>query len=85
MKKVYEKPEIMFESFILSTNIAAGCEIVIDNHSSGSCGYEYEGGSGTTMFTVALGEKICNIPIDDDEKNTFCYHVPIQTNNLFNS
>lgn len=85
MKKTYTKPEILFESFSFSGNIAANCEIIVDGPSSGNCGYAYEGGGGSTMFTAALGTEICNIPVDDDEKNGFCYHVPIETNNLFNS
>lgn len=85
MKKTYVKPEIVFEDFSLCTAIAANCEIIIDNQSSGNCGYQYEGGFGATMFTQAAGSNVCSVPVDDDVKNTFCYHVPIETNNIFNS
>ena len=40
MKKIYSKPEIMFDSFTLTTNIAAGCGKKIDTHVNGVCGLE---------------------------------------------
>lgn len=85
MKKKYMKPEIMFESFTLSANIAGNCEIKINTQTAGTCGYPYEGGNGQTLFTEMAGTKVCNIPMDDDETNGFCYHVPIESNSIFNS
>lgn len=85
MKKTYTKPEIVFEDFSLCTSIAANCEIIIDAPASGTCGYAYEGGNGQTMFTKQYATNVCNLQIDDDENNGFCYHVPIESNNLFNS
>ena len=85
MKKAYAAPEIMFEDFSLCSSIAVGCEIIVDGKSGGTCGYAYEGGGGRTLFTEAMGNSICNRAIDDDESNGFCYHVPTQANNLFNS
>ena len=85
MKKTYSKPEIYFEDFSLCTSIATGCEIIVPGPSQNQCGYAYEGGNGQTMFTAQMGTSVCNIPIDDDETNGFCYHVPVQSNNLFNS
>ena len=74
----------MFEDFTLSTNIAAGCEVRVENPNSGTCGYEFgrdqylfqEGVSGCTHL-VALNP--------DGSYNGMCYHVPIENNNLFNS
>lgn len=83
MKKVYSKPEIVFEDFTLSTSIAGGCEIRTNTPSAGACGYPYEGGGGQTLFTNAVGD--CQIKMDDDVNNGFCYHVPIDSNNIFNS
>lgn len=85
MKKTYTKPEIVFESFDLCTSIATGCELIIDNPSANQCGYPYEGGFGETMFTEAVGSAVCNLAVDDDKDNGFCYHIPIESNNLFNS
>lgn len=85
MKKTYIKPEIVFEDFTVNTNIAAGCEIKIDNHSQGGCGYKYEGGHGETMFTTQAGTAVCNLAVNDDENNGFCYNIPVQSINIFNS
>ncbi len=85
MKKEYSKPEIAFEDFTMSTSIAIGCEIKIEGHSSNTCGYKYEGGGGATMFTTQVATDVCNLQVNDDETNGFCYHVPVEGNNLFNS
>lgn len=85
MKKVYAKPEIVFENFSLSTNIAANCEIPVRTFNAGGCGYAYEGGNGETMFTAQAGTNVCNIPVNDDESNGYCYHTPVEGNNMFNS
>lgn len=85
MKKAYSKPEIAFEDFTMSTSIAVGCEIKIEGQNSGNCGYKYDGGNGSTMFTVQAGTAVCNLPMDDDETNGFCYHIPVEGNNMFNS
>lgn len=83
MRKTYSKPEIMFEDFTLCTSIASGCEIIIPTPISGTCGYAYEGGNGDTLFTTNVAG--CITKMSDDESNGFCYHIPVQTNNLFNS
>ena len=84
MKKVYSKPEIVFEDFSLSSSIAS-CEIEVEGPSQGICGYKYEGGFGQTIFTSELGTSICNMPVDDDINNGFCYYIPVDNKNLFNS
>lgn len=82
MKKRYSKPEIMFESFTLSVNIAGDCEIKIDNQSQNTCGY-IQGTGGETLFINASTG--CSFEKEDNENNGFCYHIPIESNNLFNS
>lgn len=86
MKKIYTKPEIMFESFTLSTNIAKDCEIPTFTPNNTSCAYQPEG-LNYSIFTSAIAacRDSGNQVIDDDEKNGFCYHVPIESNNFFNS
>lgn len=80
MKKYYQKPEIAFESFALSTSISAGCELVTPLPSSEeSCGYPIRGG---TVFVV--GAQCTNTP-QTGTHNGFCYHVPNDKTNLFNS
>lgn len=81
MKKVYTKPAIMFEDFTLSTNIAGSCEIKTNTPNAGKCAYE--GDEEYPIFTDAVSA--CITKWQDTENNGFCYHVPIVTNNLFNS
>lgn len=82
MKKTYLKPEIVFENFSVSTNIAAGCGVNNDTMSSGNCGLEY--GDEMIFLEIVTG---CTTKIEDGstDYNSFCYHVPIDTSLLFNS
>ena len=86
MKKVYTKPEIIFESFSLSTNIAGDCESIIDTQSRGNCGIEFGN------LVIFVGEYTgCNsndgviVEGDDGNYNGICYHVPVESSTLFNS
>lgn len=82
MKKLYSKPEIMFEDFTLSENIAGDCEGKVGNPSKGSC--TVIGTGNIAMFDGDMD--ICEYtPSNDDKWNKFCYHVPTEYNNLFNS
>lgn len=85
MKKTYAKPQIVFESFIMSTNIAGDCEEKTWLPSNNSCGMDF---SGLVVFMQDMnGCK--DIQVDnvggDGEFNGICYHVPSGDNNLFNS
>lgn len=89
MKKTYSKPEIVFESFSLSTNIAGDCETKTNTQYSGSCGYPLRGEVlfilGMYGCTTGPQESIAgdgSTIIGNDE---VCYHVPTSYNNLFNS
>lgn len=85
MKKVYSKPEIMFEDFTLSVNIAGDCEEKTNLPSNSTCGMDFsglkvflDGISGCSDITVTnLG--------GDGEYNGICYHIPTGDKNLFNS
>ena len=81
MKKLYSKPEIMFEDFTLTENIAAGCEEKISTHTKGRCHYESTG--GIRAFTESISG--CDFKPDDGMWNGFCYHNPTEDANLFNS
>lgn len=84
MKKVYTKPEIMFESFTLSTNIAAGCQFIVNNASQGVCGYLPDRDpTGKNIFTSEITG--CQRTEVDGGYNGICYHVPTDTTDLFNS
>lgn len=80
MKKYYEAPRIEFEDFSLSTSISAGCELVTPLPSNeGNCGYPIRGG-----IVFVEGTQCTNHP-QDGMHNGFCYHVPSENGNLFNS
>lgn len=68
MKKVYSKPMIIFESFSLSQNIAAGCEITDPKDPA----LEFTG------LGYAFTES-CDVDVGngggDGEWNGICYHV----------
>ena len=84
MKKTYMKPEIMFESFTLCTNIAAGCQFIVSNSSEGVCGYlDERDPTQTPVFTSKISG--CKRHEADGGLNGICYHVPTDTSDLFNS
>lgn len=83
MKKVYRKPQIIFESFEVSTNIASGCKFTNVTHSSDEygCGYKL-GRFDDVIFTTVMG---CTTTEDDGDYNGICYHVPTDSGSLFTS
>lgn len=88
MKKVYSAPDILFESFTLSTNIAGDCEApFVNNATRGTCAVL--GTGGVAIFDGKVGTACTDTPQEwgqsDDLWNGLCYHVPTETNNLFNS
>ena len=81
-KKIYSKPEILFEDFSLSTNIAAGCDKepfgnVVD------CGVKW----GKYILFGEEGFSNCSQKITDGANihDNLCYHNPIDGFNVFNS
>lgn len=81
MKKIYSKPEILFEDFSMSDSIAAGCEVTTDLQNAGNCGYKF--GKGTVFLDTV---QACTYKVTDgDAYDGFCYHNPSVTYNLFNS
>lgn len=82
MKRVYSKPDIIFEDFSLSAGIAAGCEKKIDTQYSGQCGLEF---GDLTLFVTGVSG--CADPVTDGSSkyNGLCYHIPSDSKNLFNS
>ena len=83
MKKTYEKPQIVFESFAMSTCIAAGCKFTNVTHSDGElgCGYADQR-FNKVVFTSDL---LCTTIEDDGDYNGICYHTPVDENSLFTS
>ena len=100
MKKTYVKPEIMFESFVSSVNIAGDCEIKTNTPNSRTCGIEW-GDEGDILFLAISGTKCKGLgglikpnygpddgylPASPGLYDQICYHVPYDgQNNLFNS
>ena len=83
MKKKYVKPQIVIENFSLSETIAAGCEVIIDTQASGQCGADF--GGDMIFITGYTGCQDWEVEPDDGQFNGICYHVPIESKNLFNS
>lgn len=86
MKKHYKAPEILFEDFALSDSIAGTCDGIVGNPSKGSCAVL--GTGGISVFSEGI--RGCDFKPEDlgginDEWDGFCYHVPTEYNNLFNS
>ena len=81
MKKAYSKPEIMFEDFSLSANVAAGCTFKTDTKSEGDCGY-YSVRYNAMLFTLTVSG--CKYTAVQDT-DSLCYHVPNEMNDIFNS
>ena len=86
MKKTYTKPEISFESFLMSTNIAGDCEKKTNLPSNTTCGMKLEGLGVvfTTTMNGCTGYKV-EMEMENAQLNGVCYHVPNPDNNLFNS
>lgn len=86
MKKKYEKPQIYIENFSLDTTIAGDCEGKVGNPTRGICPVKGTGGidmfSGTVTACVYKPEDMGG---KEDEWDGFCYHVPTEYSNLFNS
>lgn len=83
MKKTYTKPEISFESFLMSTNIAGDCEKpFVNNASKGTCAVLGTGGIAVFDGSVVAA---CKFTAENDQWDGLCYHVPTEAANLFNS
>lgn len=90
MKKKYSKPEIVFESFTLSTNIAGDCSVPTSTPNQGSCAYTVETKYGTwhvfTDAVAACGTSDGSLDqLEDGIYNGICYNVPYDESTLFNS
>lgn len=71
MKKAYSKPEIVFESFSLSQNIAAGCEYTDPKDPD----LEFTGLGFAFTSEANCSYQVPNQVGGDGEYNGICYHV----------
>ncbi len=85
MKKVYTKPEIMFEDFSLSTMIASCGNEATHDASLGKWGCKgyYDDQFGVVLFTSDFNG--CKYVEADGDFNGYCYDVPQISLNLFGS
>jgi hypothetical protein len=81
MRKEYSKPNIMFESFSLSTNIAGDCSVKTGSPSDNVCGHDIY----PFKDVFISSETGCQVTFENGQYGGICYHVPDGTNNLFNS
>ncbi len=86
MKKVYTAPDVFYEDFSITTNIASACEVET-NSAKWVCGYEYD--PTLTIFTSSIANCTEDGGVvgegSDASWNGLCYHVPFDDYNLFNS
>ena len=79
MKKTYSKPKIIFEDFTLNDSIAGDCEMITDTPARRQCGIDFGG------MIIFLEDTNCTYVPEVDDYNGYCYHLPTEGNNLFNS
>lgn len=81
MKKIYVKPSIEFESLELSSNIAAGCGFINKDSSFNDCPiYDPE-----THWHVFMGDMPNCVQTPPGVHDEVCYHVSLESNNVFTS
>lgn len=86
MKKEYKKPEIMFESFALSTNIAACVHQASFAPDLASACQAYQLGRGGEIVFMNSFSGCVTVDQDNDGIiDRYCYHVPTISLNLLNS
>ena len=82
MKKQYQKPQIVFEDFTLSTDIAGDCTTVNSLPEQNTCGMEM---GPVTVFIQSAAGCMVKVADGDGTYNRVCYHVPTDSKRLFNS
>jgi hypothetical protein len=80
MRKQYSKPNILFESYSLSTNIAAGCEKKTTNLGVDICGADW---GNRVIFTDTVQGCVSAVLEGSAEYNGLCYHNPSEDYNVF--
>lgn len=85
MKKTYSKPVIIIENFSLSTNLAADCEKPFTLAEQFACGIPDESGTGLMIFDTSIASTCGVDGMGNEVYDGFCYHIPSESNELFNS
>lgn len=80
MKKTYNKPAVVFESFELSKSIASGCEFFATQADPNNCTFK----DPTTNWVIFLNVE-CDFGSDVVDDSEVCYNVPSDSKNVFAS
>ena len=81
MKKIYSKPQIVFDSFELSQSIAAGC-VYISNHAQNVCKVTINEPGWADIAVFADSSCTTTPPSGNDR---ICYDVPTDDTRVFSS
>lgn len=81
MKKTYVKPQVYFEDFQLSANIAGNCAIKTMHAETECKWFKNVEGVGKVFISKELG---CEY-FGNDGDYSVCYHVPVDATKLFTS
>lgn len=81
MKKVYEKPQMTYESFELSTSIAGSCRYGTMNAMPNICPI-FDFALGKTLFAL---EGLCDEHVVPGQWDSPCYDNPSDLTNVFSS
>ncbi len=82
MKKAYVKPQIVFESFQLSTSIAASCALIGTQLAQYVCPFE-DPDSGFLIFAESVASPCDTAPVGGND--SVCYDVPNESWNVLSS
>lgn len=92
MRKIYQKPDVFFEDFAFSSNIAGNCSALFDLHRADhTCNFKATSSSADACkfvdngFVVFTNDSSCEILCQEDDPFNLCYHVSVDTNRMFNS
>ncbi len=80
MKKTYIKPQIVFDSFELTTSIAAGCSFLSTNQDPYVCAI-LDPELGFTIFST---RPTCD-STPPGGNDSICYHVPVADVSVYTS
>ncbi len=82
MKKPYIKPQIAYESFQLSTSIAASCALLGSVAAQYVCPVE-DPDSGFLIFADGLTSPCDTVPVGGND--SVCYDIPVANWNVLHS
>jgi hypothetical protein len=91
MKKNYLKPDIFFEDFAFSSNIAASCGVTSSLHSQDGCTYYASFGDPRSCifvnndWVVFSNYSSCEWAPEEKDPTNLCYHVSSDDTRMFAS